>query len=60
MVQQGQGKADYFNSGVSYKQTDINSATHIATLIESDLKVSIISPDGATYAECALRGWLET
>lgn len=27
---------------------------------KTDLKVSIISPDGATYAEAALRGWLET
>lgn len=26
---------------------------------KTDLKVSIISPDGATYAEAALRGWLE-
>lgn len=26
---------------------------------KTDLKVSVISPDGATYAEAALRGWLE-
>ena len=26
---------------------------------KTDLKVSAISPDGATYGSCALRGWLE-
>lgn len=26
---------------------------------KTDLKVSVISPDGSTYASCALRGWLE-
>lgn len=26
---------------------------------KTDLKVSVISPDGTTYAEAALRGWLE-
>lgn len=47
---------------VIVQDTAFNRQLEIPTKLpeKTELKVSVISPDGATYASAALRGWLET